>query len=59
MKIKLTYIHIPKGTVGCIPESHYDLHTVEKHPSNIACILANKDGAALIRRLIVIYNKGK
>ena len=52
MKLKLTYIRIPKGTQGCIPESHYDLHTIEKEPSNIACILTNKEGAKLIRKWI-------
>jgi len=59
MKIKLTYIRIPRGTTGCIPESHYDLHTVEKEPSNIACILTRKEGVKIIRKLIKIYNEGK
>jgi hypothetical protein len=57
MKLRLTYIKIPKGTIGCIPQSHYDLHTVEKNPSNIACILARKEGAKLIRRWIERHNK--
>jgi hypothetical protein len=52
MKLKLTYIRLPLGTKGCISQSHYDLHTVEKQPSNIACILTNKEGATLIRKWI-------
>ena len=56
-KLKLTYIRLPKGTIGCIPESHYDLHTDEKEPLNVACILTDKDGAKLIRGLIKKYNE--
>lgn len=56
-KLKLTYVRIPKGTIGCIPESHYDLHTVEKNPLNVACILTGKDGAKLIRKWIKNYNE--
>ena len=55
-KLKLTYIRLPKGTVGCIPESHYDLHTDEEFPSNVACILTDKDGAKFIRGLLDIHN---
>lgn len=55
-KLKLTYIRLPKGTIGCIPESHYDLHTDENEPSNVACILTGKDGAKLIRGMIKKYN---
>jgi len=29
-KLKLTYVRLPKGTKGCIEQSHYDLHTDEK-----------------------------
>ncbi len=57
MELKLTYIRVSKGTVGCIPESHYDLHTVEKRPSNLACILTDKDGAKLIRAWIRKHNE--
>ena len=57
MKLKLTYIRIPKGTVGCIPQSHYDLHTVEKQPSNVACILARGEGLELIRKWVKEHNK--
>jgi hypothetical protein len=57
MKLKLTYIRIPEGTPGCIPRSHYDLHTDEKQPSNIACILTDKDGAKLLRKWIKIHNQ--
>lgn len=57
MKLKLTYIRLPKGIVGCIPESHYDLHTDEKEPSNVACILTNKKGANLIRKWIKVHNE--
>jgi len=56
MKLKLTYVRIPKGTEGCIPESHYDLHTVEKSPSNLACILTDKAGATLIRDWVKKHN---
>lgn len=56
MKLKLTYIRLPKGTKGCIPQSHYDLHTCEKHPSNVACILTDKEGASLIRKWIEVHN---
>jgi len=59
MKLKLTYIRLPKGTKGCIPQSHYDLHTVEANPSNVACILANKEGARILRKLIKNYNKNE
>lgn len=55
-KLKLTYIRLPKGTFGCIPENHYDLHTVGKNPENIACILTNEKGAKLIRKWINIEN---
>ena len=55
-KLKLTYVRLPKGIVGCIPESHYDLHTDEKEPKNIACILTDKEGATLIKSLIDIHN---
>ena len=55
-KLKLTYIRLPKGTQGCIPESHYDLHTDEEKPSNVACILTDKEGAKLIRGLLDIHN---
>jgi len=54
MKLKLTYIRLPKGIQGCIPESHYDLHTDEKEPSNIACILTDKYGASIIRKLLAM-----
>jgi len=56
MKLKLTYIRIPKGTIGCIPQSHYDLHTVEKEPQNVACILAGKEGITLIKKWVKEYN---
>ncbi len=56
-KIKLTYVQIPKGTFGCIPESHYDLHTDEREPENIGCILTDKEGAKLIRKWIKQHNK--
>jgi len=56
MKLKLTYIRLPKGTKGCIEQSHYDLHTVEKESLNIACILTNKNGAKLIRSWIEKHN---
>lgn len=55
-KLKLTYVKIPRGTQGCIPQSHYDLHTDEKYPSNIACILTDKEGAKFIRSLIDFHN---
>ena len=56
-KLKLTYIRLPKGAIGCIPQSHYDLHTDEELPSNVACILTDKEGAKIIRQLVSIYNK--
>ena len=56
-KLKLTYIRLPRGTVDCIPENHYDLHTDEKEPENIACILTDKDGAKLLRKWIKQHNK--
>lgn len=55
-KLQLTYIRIPKGTVGCISESHYDLCTLEKNPKNIGCILTDKEGAKLIRKWINLHN---
>jgi len=55
-KLQLIYIRLPKGIVGCIPESHYDLCTLEKEPKNIACILTDKEGAKLIRKWIRIEN---
>lgn len=55
-KLKLTYVRLPVGTFGCIPENHYDLHTDEKEPTNIACILTDKEGAKLIRKWINIEN---
>lgn len=55
-KLKLTYIRIPKGTVGCIPQSHYDLHTDEVEPKNIACILTDKEGAKIIKDMVRIFN---
>jgi len=57
MKLKLTYIRLSKGVSSCIPQSHYDLHTVEKQPSNVACILTDKNGAELIRKWIKIHNE--
>jgi hypothetical protein len=59
IKLKLTYIKLSNGIAGCIPQSHYDLHTIEKNPSNIACILTNKEGAKLIRKWIRIHNQNE
>lgn len=53
-KLKLTYIPYSYGS--CIPSPHYDLHTVENEPSNIACILTGKDGAKFIRKWIKKHN---
>jgi len=55
-KVKLTYVRLPKGTKGCIEQSHYDLHTDEKNPSNIACVLTDKEGAKLLRSWIEAHN---
>ncbi len=55
-KLKLTYIRIPKGTIGCIPQSHYDLHTDEAKPKNVACILTDKEGAKVIKTMVRIFN---
>jgi len=55
-KVKLIYVRLPKGMAGCIPESHYDLCTDEKEPSNIACILTDAKGAKFIRGLLDIHN---
>jgi hypothetical protein len=55
-KLKLTYI--PFKHASCIQHPHYDLHTVEKNPSNVACILTDKTGAKLIRKWIQNYNRG-
>ena len=49
MKLKLTYINIPCCAVR-VP--HYDLHTDEKEPKNIACIVTDKNGAKLIRKAL-------
>jgi hypothetical protein len=54
-KLKLTYIPFSYG--NCIPHPHYDLHTDEQKPGNIACILTDKEGAKLIRKWIKDYNK--
>ena len=56
MKLKLTWIPCKCLAVN-VP--HYDLHTVEEHPSNIACIATNKEGARLIRKWIKKYNQGE
>ena len=53
-KLKLTYIQFKCITVN-VP--HYDLHTDEKHPSNVACISTDKEGAKLIRKWVKEYNK--
>ncbi len=58
-KLQLTYIRLPEGVSGCIPRSHYDLHTIEKNPSNVACILTDKEGAKLIRSWVKKHNKEK
>lgn len=57
-KLQLTYIRLPEGALGCIPQSHYDLCTLEKNPSNVACILTDAEGAKLIRKWIKEHNKG-
>ena len=54
MKLKLTYINSQTGV--CIPHPHYDLHTDEEDPKNIACILTDKEGAKLIRKWIKQHN---
>ena len=53
-KLKLSYI--PFKHCNCIPHKHYDLHTIEKEPDNIACILTDNKGAKLIRKWINLYN---
>jgi len=55
-KLKLTYVRLPKGVTGCIPQSHYDLHTDEKEPENVACILTDKEGAKFLRGFIRLHN---
>ena len=58
MKLKLTYIRLPRGTTGCIPESHYDLHTDEPNPSNVACIFySGKEEVKVLRRMVKLYNE--
>ena len=58
MKLKLSYIRLPEGAIGCIPRSHYDLHTVEKDPSNVACILpGSKEAIKLIRKWVKRHNQ--
>lgn len=56
-KLKLTYLK-EKNSM-CISRPHYDLHTIEKQPSNIACILTDKTGAKLIRKWIREQNEEK
>jgi len=53
-KLKLTWIPY-KCCATTVP--HYDLHTDEKQPSNVACIVTNKNGAKLIRKWIKQHNK--
>jgi len=55
MKLKLTYV--PSCLEVVVP--HYDLHTNDKNPVNIACIATDKNGAKLIREWIKQYNEGK
>lgn len=54
-KLKLT--HIPGNNLDCIQHPHYDLHTDEKEPQNVACILTDKDGVKLLRKWIKQHNK--
>ncbi len=56
-KLKLTYI--PYVGCSCIQHPHYDLHTDEKEPSNVACILTDKEGAKLIRKWIKRHNMNR
>jgi len=54
---KLKLIYIPYKYASCIQHPHYDLCTNEKEHCNIACILMDKNGADLIRKLVKLYNK--
>jgi len=54
-KLKLVYMPFKGG--GCISHPHYDLCTNEKEPSNVACILTDKEGAKLLRKWIKGHNK--
>lgn len=54
-KLKLSYINYKN--MSCIPHPHYDLHTDGQKLENIACILTDKKGAKLIRKLIKRYNE--
>ena len=54
-KLKLTYIR-EKGGV-CIEHPHYDLHTDETEPENVACILINPKNVKILKKMVELYNK--
>ena len=55
-KLKLTYIPYSYGS--CIPHPHWVLHTDEKNPRNIACVLlADKKDIKLLRKWVGNYNE--
>jgi len=57
--LKLTWI--PFKGCPAITWPHYDLHTDEDKPQNIACISTNKKGAEILRRSLcsgIMYRRG-
>lgn len=56
MKERLKLTWIPERCCAISNTGHYDLHTDEKKPFNVACIVTDSEGIKVLRKMVKDYN---